>query len=179
MHSNIFLLTGPVHSGKTTRAGRLVDRIRSKGLRVSGFLAPGEFDGGVRSGFSLVDLEDGSRLPLATVRNKKGWTRYGRFFFNPAAMDKGKRIIERAIREQSRLVVIDEVGPMELAGRGWSELLNLLAESHEIIQLWVVRESLATEVSSRWRINPGNVLSPEGTRDETLFEKILGECDRT
>jgi len=176
MQSHIFLLTGPVHSGKTTRAGRVVEMIRAKGVRVSGFLAPGRFDAGVRSGYTLLDVEDGSRMPLASIRNEMGWVRYGRFFFNPAALQKGEKIINRAIRESSRFLVIDEVGPMELAGLGWSGILGFMAERREIKQLWVVRESLVCEVLSRWKVTPENAFPAEGTGDETLLEKILGNC---
>jgi nucleoside-triphosphatase len=176
LNTHIFLLTGAVHAGKTTRAGMLAEVCRTKGIHVSGFLAPGQFEGPARSGFTLLDLATGEHYPLATIRQHPGWTRYGRFFFDPATMEKGKMAVKRALGEKHRLYIIDEVGPMELEGLGWSDLLDHLASRKDTRQLWLVRENLAGSVAARWRIAPANFLPMEEVTVDTILEKLLGDC---
>lgn len=49
----IILVTGPVQGGKTTFLSELVDLLQKNGIKLGGFLAPGSFDSGKRSGFKL------------------------------------------------------------------------------------------------------------------------------
>ena len=55
------VVTGDTGSGKTTRAAEVVERLRARGLRVGGILAPGLLEDGRRTGFDVLDLAPGSR----------------------------------------------------------------------------------------------------------------------
>jgi len=76
------------------------------------------------------------------------------------------------------LVVIDEVGPMEMNDQGWAESIARLCQSGQLPQLWVVRKSLVEKAARKW--NVGNVFIFDITKDpvETViskFEQILNE----
>jgi nucleoside-triphosphatase THEP1 len=156
--SSVFLITGNVQGGKTTYLKELVELLKRRGLTVGGFLCPGRFDAGERSGFNLENIFTGKVLPMATVRGTSTWMKYRRFWFNPDAFLQGKEWIRTSLLEEHQVVVIDEVGPIELEGAGWTELLDSLVNSNVPVQLWSVREKLLEDVMQRWSIPAGNII---------------------
>jgi len=73
----------------------------------------------------------------------------------------------------SELLVLDEVGPMELAGHGWSQVISKLEKNHETPQIWVVRERILDEVTDRWQIPIQNIFHAETADEEKIVERIL------
>jgi len=51
------------------------------------------------------------------------------------------------------VILIDEVGHLELKGKGWSNAIeNITRINNTIPQLWIVRKSLVQKISRRWNI---------------------------
>lgn len=170
----IFLVTGRVQTGKTTFLTKLVELLRERGLSVGGFLCPGSFDSGKRSGFDLKNIETGVELPMASDREFSDWVKYRRFWFNPGAFLAGKEWIRSSLVQEPAVIVIDEVGPMELEGSGWLESIEFLQSSSVPVQLWSVRESLLEEVMQRWDIGPDHLIQIDKTEFSQAAELIIG-----
>ena len=175
-HHNIFVVTGKVHAGKTTFVSNLVERLRENKVSIAGILSKGAFSKGERSEFTLIDLETGLHLPLASIEPKQGWTRFRKFYFDPQALRMGEKIVEAALGKDPDLIVIDEVGPMELQGQGWSDILELLDGEYGTNQLWVVRDRVLQEVLERWNIPEENVYMAEESQAEKLSNRLLDHC---
>ncbi len=156
------VVTGEKGGGKTTLVGQVVEALRREGLRVGGVLTPGTLRGGRRWSFELVDVGSDTRLPMATRDPASPWPRVGAFHVNPEALELGRRALSRERVEHYDLVVVDEVGPWELAGEGWAEALEGLRGSR-VPLLLVVRKELLSEVLGRlapggtavWKAGPG------------------------
>lgn len=107
--SKAILLTGPPGCGKTTLIRRIVDALHGP---AGGFYTQEIREQGVRKGFEIVTL-DGQRGVLAHVdiRSSKRVSKYG--VDVPVLDAVGVGAIEDAVAKQI-LVVIDEIGPMEM-----------------------------------------------------------------
>jgi nucleoside-triphosphatase THEP1 len=155
---SIFLVTGSVQGGKTTFLFELVELLKKRGLSLGGFLAKGSFENGKRSAFVLHNIENGTELAMASVHETAQWLKYRRFWFNPDAFKEGMEWIRLCLLQKPDVLVIDEVGPMELEGSGWSEVLESLINSPVSVQLWSVRESLIGEVMEHWSISSEHLI---------------------
>ncbi len=173
-YHNIFLVTGKVQGGKTSYLTELAEELKQREIKVGGFLAPGSFESGERSGFRLKNLLTGLELPMASVRETAGWIKYRRFWFNPDAFRQGREWISASLEEEADLLMIDEVGPMELEGSGWSETLKFLRQVSVPLQVWSVRESLVTELREQWNLPPTWLIHMEKTDLAQTAEMI---CD--
>lgn len=103
-------LTGHPGVGKTTLIQRVLERAP---LRAGGMLTQEIRKCGHRVGFSVLDVATGAEGILAHLHQTSG-PKLGRYRVNLAGLEGiGIAAIRRALQE-SDLVVIDEIAPMEL-----------------------------------------------------------------
>jgi nucleoside-triphosphatase len=145
------IVTGATGSGKTTLTTAVIERLRGRGARVAGILAPGHLADGRRTGFDIVNLATGEREILAREEEHVvgPHPRWSRFAFSPAGLALGRNALGEDARGAD-VVVVDEVGPFELSGGGWADALDALAKTFEGAMLLVVRESVVDPVKARW-----------------------------
>jgi nucleoside-triphosphatase len=120
------LLTGRPGLGKTTVIRRIVDQL---GRRAGGFYTEEIREGGRRTGFRLLAL-DGPEGILASV-NISGPDRVGKYGVHRADLDRvGVAALERAIEQPGvRVVVVDEIGKMEISSPAFRAAVLLALES--------------------------------------------------
>jgi nucleoside-triphosphatase THEP1 len=132
------VLTGPVHSGKTTFLASAAQGWRSEGVAVGGFLSVARPFGGPTEGYDLLDLSEGAGVPFIGRAGKPGWPVVGAWALDPAGLARAGAILERDAAAD--VVVVDEVGPLELGGGGlWPFLADALARG--VRCLCVVRDT--------------------------------------
>ncbi len=152
--TTIVILTGEVHSGKSTYAGRLHQELTQRGWKTGGFIATGTFDDNARNSYNLICLPDQESLPLASIKAVGGWFKFRKYWFNPRAFHKGKECLLTAIRENADLIFLDEIGPMEKEGSGWADVLPSLLINTQCIQCWVIRKGMVDEICCQLDIDP-------------------------
>jgi len=127
----IFILTAPIGSGKTTSLIQWSDQ-----NNVHGILTPVVGDKRV-----FMNASTKEQFSMEASGNEEV-LRVGKFVFSKAGFEKAILIIRDAIQQEGWLI-IDEIGPLELRGEGFHDILEeVLAKRKERIIL-VVREGSA------------------------------------
>jgi nucleoside-triphosphatase THEP1 len=142
--ARLFILTGPVQTGKTTS---LVKRTEKRN-DVYGILTP------VVDGKRMfMNVQARQLFDMEAAPEEIGVLVIGRFIFSNKSFDKARQIIHDAIGKEGWLV-IDEIGPLELKGEGFSAILKeALAGQHEKQKiLLVVREGLIDKVKESFKL---------------------------
>lgn len=172
----VAIVTGTTGSGKTTLVEQVVEQLRRASVRVGGILAPGYLHENRRTGFDLVDLATGERATLARERlDVPGpHVRWSRFAFDEGGLALGRRALGET-SQSAQVIVVDEVGPMELSGGGWAEALDRLAADSRAVLLLVVRESVLEAVVARWGSEHTGIFEVPGTPPEAVARFCLGE----
>ena len=137
------LVTGPTHSGKTTRL-----LAWSQGRTdVRGVVAP-DGPGGRR----MLDLGSGEQVEMEGPGLTEARLEIGPYRFRKAAFDwAGERLRAAAVDPEATFLVVDEIGPLELRGEGLASALDALAAEPDGPQwIVVVRESLLDPVAARF-----------------------------
>jgi nucleoside-triphosphatase len=142
----VIVLTGPVHAGKTTFLERACRRWAERGLACAGFLSPVVTDANGESGYDLLELPGGLRRPYLRRQGKPGAERIGPFAFVAGALERARSILRDSGR--AGILVVDEIGPLELSGGGlWSALREAVRQP-ERTSLLVVRDAIVGELSA-------------------------------
>lgn len=112
----VYLLTGRPGTGKTSLIRQVVSGIKGS---AGGFYTEEIRSQGTRLGFRLVTI-DGQEAVLAHVGTSSRY-RVGKYGVDVDSLDRvGVPVLQRAAR-QSDLVVVDEIGKMELFSAGFRE----------------------------------------------------------
>lgn len=137
--SRIFILSGAVHAGKTTFVRRLCRELQKNLLQVNGILSLAHFSGDEHQGYDALIIQTDATFPLARLQGDPIWAKAGLYFFTPEGMTKAVQAILDF--EKTALTVIDEIGPLELQGKGFWSALETLRKNDQTA-LIVVREGL-------------------------------------
>ena len=140
----ILVLAGVVHSGKTTFLKKLLPNLKRLRLPLCGYLSPLVVVEGSVAGYDLIDIRKGRTIPFLRTEGEAGWQKVGPFFFLPGGLEAATAAILG--HRPGETLIVDEVGPMELSGRGvWPALREVLSRS-SFNCLLVVRKALVNDL---------------------------------
>lgn len=166
----IIIITGGLGEGKSTYLENLINLLGSvKGLTFRGFIAKGIGLPPLRDGYTLKVLPDGNELMLCRRIAACGLPNKS-FEFNQEVI----RALTNDLMsiKSDEILVIDEVGRMELYGEVWAELIeHHLTKTKNLLVFTVRRENLM-HVAERWNLNDAFVFDIAKTSAEFAAKSI-------
>ena len=152
----VYIITGEINEGKTQKMVSLYNQLN----RGDGFVSKKIFNLDKDfAGYEIVRLSTGERLPLAYKRGfvPADWDeifRCGPFRFSEAAFAFAENIIDDIIHRRIEPVFIDEIGPLELQGQGFSAILTKTLNAQKDVYI-AVRNRCVEDVKKKFKIeNP-------------------------
>ncbi len=122
------LVTGHQGIGKTSVLLRAANDLRNRGYKVGGMICREVREGGVRVGFEVIDFSTGQRGWLAHINQPSG-PKISKYRVNLTDLDAvGVASIRDAVKNME-IVVVDEIGPMELFSSAFREAVAQAVES--------------------------------------------------
>jgi len=139
--SNIYIFTGEIKSGKTTRLSKWIE----KNPDADGILAP--VIGGKRH---LVRIKTNEKKLLEYSDNdpKIELTTICNFKFINSVFEWGKEELYTALMQKPGWLIVDEIGPLELKGLALEPMVSkiLLEDTSNVNMVLVVRKVLVEKV---------------------------------
>ncbi len=178
------LLTGQSGRGKTTACWKALPGLRSSGIRLAGFISPPLLDAeGRKTGIEMLDLATGEHHTFARVVGPDEDPDIGIYRLETDAIDWARGVLARALLSDMDLLVIDEIGPLELnRGAGFAFAIEPLSDPERIPNaIVIVREALANELAERiGRPDMVQVAVTEANRGQTPAQlvKLVQEAHR-
>ncbi len=161
-------VTGHPGVGKTTLVLQVIERVP---LKCGGMVTKEIRKIGRRVGFSIHDILTGKEGVLAHIHLERG-PRLGRYRINLKDLDEiGAAAIERALRE-CNLIVVDEVGPMELNSERFIRAVERALESDKHLLITVHRDS-SHRLAYRIRHGVDHFFRLTATKRDRITQEIL------
>ena len=158
-------ITGMPGVGKTTVVQKVIAILKEKGLKVGGISCPEIRVNNLRVGFEIIDLLTGNRGTLSHIDQDTG-PRVGKYRVNLQDLSNiGVDGLNNAIREVD-CIVIDEIGPMELQGEDFQEIVKNIVEGTKPV-LGIIH----------WKMNHWLIDRIKARRDVKIVEVTLKNRD--
>lgn len=153
---NIYIMTGPIQTGKTSWVRRMLPMAAERGLKVCGVWTPAVFEGDAKTGIDAQLLPGGEEFLLATKRSfapgehpdgKKqlGWS------FSSEAMARVNEHLAGLGDDLGDLFLVDEFGALEFyQGKGYVQGLEIMDAAKPKNVLLVLRPDLVAPAQERW-----------------------------
>lgn len=168
-------LTGIPGVGKSTVIRRVVDELENRGFSVGGMLTSEvRTPEGVRKGFEILDLQTQRRGILASV-DSVGGPRVGKYRVNLIDLDGvGASAISAAVKTVD-IVVVDEIGSMELHSAAFKQALREALASSRVV-IGTIHRSARDPILEELRRNPKvTILEVTAENRSNLHARVLAE----
>jgi nucleoside-triphosphatase len=166
----IWLITGAPGVGKSTAVSKVIMKLKSAGVIVGGCTTSEKRSGGARTGFEIRDLSSGRMGELASVSSKIG-PRVGRYRVNLEDLASIGGAGLEAASSSSELIVVDEVGPMELVSPEFRKGVRMCIDSGKPL-LAVIHERLEDDLLKELREKATSVITLTVENREELADEL-------
>jgi nucleoside-triphosphatase THEP1 len=162
--SKIIILSGEIQQGKTTLLSKILNSNQLDKFKIRGFLSNVQIENGERKGYNIESIADDLKINLCSTSENTERIKYGRFYFNRDAFSFGSDIIDKSTKANTDLLIIDEIGPLEMSGEGWSDSISKVVKLG-IPMIWVVRRNLIEKAIRKWDIELEEIIDLSKVED--------------
>ncbi len=158
-NQKVFIITGLVGQGKTTFLKNIITDLRTHNIKIGGFYSPRVMENVETIGYDIIDISTGEREIFLRKTEDTNLMAIGKFEIRQAGLSKGNNALKLSENINSQIVIIDEVGKLELDDKGWADSLSALIHYSDHHILMAVRENFAEKVIAKWNIEQYNVFN--------------------
>ena len=170
-------MTGHPGSGKTTIMRTVAQMLKAQGVNVGGMISDEVRASGNRIGFEIIDVSSSKKGWLAHIEQKTG-PQVGKYRVNVMDLDSiGVQAILNAINGAD-VVLVDEIGPMELSSERFREAIKLASDSGKPTLCtihWRMQDQAIDSIRKREDAELLTITLENRNRlSDTIVRKILG-----
>ena len=171
------MVTGAPGVGKTTLIRRIHEHFTSQGLRVTGITTREVREGAQRVGFRLTDISSGSEGWLARIGRSSG-PRIGRYIVDSEDLEMlGVQAVQKSADEIADLVLVDEIGPMEMTSNNFRKAIADLLSRDRIVVATIKQGSHYPEVEHASKSSEVIMVELSRENRNEAFQRITSIID--
>ncbi len=147
MKPKLFILTGDIHTGKTT----CLQNWAAQKNDVYGIISPI-----VNNERVFMNVQTNECCKMEATEGENETLSIGRYVFSKHSFEFAIATIQSGLKNSNGWVLIDECGPLELKGEGLHKVIKevLSQEKSNLSIVIVVRNSILNEMITHYCINP-------------------------
>ncbi|UCH32010.1 MAG: NTPase [Candidatus Bathyarchaeota archaeon] len=172
-------VTGPPGIGKTTVLLKTAEKLIAKGYKLGGMVTQEIRERGIRVGFEIRDFASGKKGWLAHIHQPVG-PRLGKYRVHLENLNSIGAIAIIAALRTADIVLVDEIGPMELFSQAFIDAVqkvingskSILASIHfraqhsVVMQIKSRKDVIVIEVTPKNRIQLPTIITNEVIKTE-------------
>jgi len=169
----VFILTGDQGEGKTTCLLGVVKFLKEHEIAIGGIISPRIIENNETTGYDIMDIatnESAVFLRLADIHQP---ATIGKYSMITAGLKFGCHALNPTTNRMNSLVMIDEVGKLELHDLGWALCIQKLIEANQQHLLLVIRKNFVESVLQKWKLNPNFVYNISQLDCHTIGYQIM------
>lgn len=169
----IFIITGKMDVGKTTFVKKVIENLKSKNIKVGGIYTQKVKENNERIGYDLVAVQTNKSEIFLRIEGNENLDKIGIFSIFPKALALGIESLKPENNKENQVVIIDEIGKLELENRAWAKGLDELIQFNKSHLLLVVREDITEKIIEKWNFQNYFVFNLNENQSQNIEKKIM------
>ncbi len=172
LSGKVYIIAGSIGEGKTTQVRKIVETLQAKNIPVSGVYSPRIMKNGITIGYDVVDVESDRRETLLRITEREDLVKIGKYSIFPQGLKMGIITLTKSKESKSRVVVVDEIGKLELDNQGWSAGVSELVNSSAIL-VFAVRDTFSDLIVKKWDLKDHSIFKVSDNPYQDVSELIV------
>ncbi len=171
----IFIITGKVDEGKTSFVVKLAEVFKEENIKTGGIYSRKIIENHERTGYDVVDVRTHQSEKYLRTKSPENFEKIGIFSVLPPGLEFGLERLKPENNIENEIVIIDEVGKLELLGKGWAgkiEELLILQKNHILM---VIREDFVGKAIEKWKLKDSMIIKAGEAEFIDATKQIIGE----
>ncbi len=170
--NRFIIITAGQGQGKTNLLKEVISILKSNSIKLKGFYAEGYWEDNKRSGFDLVNVSTNKKVKFCTTKVIQDWNKTFHYYFNPEAIKIGNQILNINLLSDVDLIIIDEIGKIDLRGEIWHDAFTNIVKNSEVPILFVVRNTFLKEVIEYWNLRDVKIFEAGVHNSKEVIDEI-------
>lgn len=175
--NKIIIISGHIGQGKTTQVQKLVEMLRSDHVPVAGIFSPRIMKDEETIGYDIIDAATNKRDQFLRAGSNSEFEKIGKYLILPHGYLTGTEALRRSQNEKYKVIVIDEIGQLELNDKGWAKDLDKLFTQSKSNFILSVRDSFTDHVIKKWDLK-NYVVFNLSESDDYMIRNYLSQTIR-
>jgi len=158
-NQRIFILTGSSEQGKTTQIQKISEILKENKISVGGIYSPRIMENNRTIGYDIIDITTNEREIFLRQTEDDNLKKIGRFKIYPQGLQKGNIALKPSANINNKVVIIDEVGNLELEDQGWANSVKDLVFTSNNHIILVVRDIFVEKTIQKWNLKEVTVFN--------------------
>ncbi len=171
----VFIITGSVGQGKTTYLQKIIEILKENNILISGIYSPRIMENNDTIGYDIIDIESNKSEILLRKNSNNNYEKIGKYYIYPQGFSHGNEILKLSKNIDNKIVVIDEVGFLELENKGWANNISELIKETNKHLLITVRENLVENVINKWEFKNYFIFNISENSAVTISDSIISK----
>ncbi len=165
----VFIITGEVGGGKTTCIKNIIENLQQENISVSGIYSSRIVENDITTGYDVINISTNKSTKFLRKTGDSTQQKIGKFYIFNEGLDAGNDTLKNS---DSQIVVIDEIGKLELTENGWFDSVELIIKKQDSHLILVVRNEFVSQIIDKFRVKPEFMLNVYEEDCTTISETI-------
>ena len=149
------------------------EKEKSKNIKVGGIYTQKVKENNERIGYDLVAVQTNKSEIFLRIEGNENLDKIGIFSIFPKALALGIESLKPENNKENQVVIIDEIGKLELENRAWAKGLDELIQFNKSHLLLVVREDITEKIIEKWNFQNYFVFNLNENQSQNIEKKIM------
>jgi|APSaa5957512622_1039677.scaffolds.fasta_scaffold10474_3 nucleoside-triphosphatase THEP1 len=169
----VFIITGAIGKGKTSCIKNVIKKLEQEKTTVLGIYSERIIKNNITVGYDVINVSNNKSKKFLRLHGDNTLGKIGRFVIYPNGFQMGRNTLNELQNTRAKIIVIDEIGKLEIDGGGWSECLLNLIKTRNNHLLLAVREEVLEKVIENLGIEAEIIYNVSENKCEDFSQRIL------
>jgi nucleoside-triphosphatase THEP1 len=124
-------------------------------------------------GYDVLDIFSGEKQTFLRISGNEKQQRIGKFYMYSEGSCLGKSVLQLNTFTASEIIIIDEIGRLELSGKGWHDSMQNLFQHFNGHLLLSARKEVVNKIIQQYELKPESILEVSESICDNLSRLII------